>query len=86
MWTCRRKCVTGEEGGDLRFLKTSVSLRVSALLQICGSGCKLSVVPAAMSLLHRHRLYLSKTISPKFNVSLTFDFVIVFLSQQWKRH
>lgn len=86
MWTCRRKCVTGEEGGDLRFLKTSVSLRVSALLHICGSGCKLSVVPAAVSLLHRHRLYPSKTISPKLNVSLTFDFVSVFLSQQWKRH
>lgn len=73
-WICPRKCATGEAGGDLRFLKTSVSLRVSALLQICGSGCKLSVVPAAMSLLHHHRLYPSKTMSPKLNVSLIFDF------------
>lgn len=73
-WICSRKCATGEAGGDLRFLKSSASLRVFALLQICGSGYKLSVVPAAMSLLHHHRLYPFKTLSPKLNVSLIFDF------------
>lgn len=43
-------------GGDLSFLKTSITSSLFLLSATCGSVCELSSVPAAMSLLHRHGL------------------------------